>query len=52
MKRYTYECKMADGRIYRPIRRLSYHTALKYMTEDKAIFTGCTDWKVVLETRF
>lgn len=48
MSNYTYECKQANGTIYRPYRKgFNRNQAAAAMREDKAIFSKCTDWKLV-----
>ncbi len=47
MKAYTFECRNANGIAYvAPLRGFNRLQAAARMREAKAVFTGCTDWKL------
>lgn len=48
MKPYTFECRQADGTTYRPkMRGFNRMQAAERMREARAIFTGCSAWRLV-----
>ena len=48
MKRYTYQCTQADGTTYRAnMRGFNRMQAAERMREDRAIFTGCKNWRLI-----
>ena len=45
---YTYQCTQADGTTYTArMRGFNRNAAAKAMREDKAVFTGCKNWRLI-----
>ena len=48
MTQYTYRCTMKNGQVFmRQMKGFNRMKAAAAMRQDKAIFTGCTDWKLI-----
>lgn len=45
---YMYSCTQGDGSTWTmKMKGFNYRQALERMKEDKAIFKGCKDWKII-----
>lgn len=48
MKYYTYSCKLANGQVYtKNLKGFNRKQVIKMMREDKEIFSGCSEWKLI-----